>query len=146
MLKTYLKVTLFSLLAIALTFSAISYLLAQNLESSISKEKANTKNPISTSPESIIKGKALYSQYCKGCHGNDAVRDKKCPCTETFCPADLRNPKLWRMGEGAIFWTIRDGRKPMPCFGERLTEDQCWHIVNYLHSLPHDQKPSTSKE
>ncbi len=134
MLKTHPKISLFIIIAFSVLF-VITYCFAQNLETAITKEKANTKNPIPSCADSIEKGKAVYSQYCKGCHGPDAVRDKKTPCTETFCPANLRDPKLWRMGEGAVFWTIRDGRKPMPCFGERLSEEQCWHIVNYLHSL-----------
>ncbi|PWU06582.1 MAG: hypothetical protein C5B43_01540 [Verrucomicrobia bacterium] len=145
MLKKYPKTAFIILIGVSALF-AITYCIGQTLESSISKDKANTKNPIVSCPESIEKGKALYGQYCKGCHGPDAVRAKNCPCTESFCPADLRNPKLWRMGEGAVFWTIRDGRKPMPCFGERFTEENTWHIVNYLHSLGQNTSETDSKK
>lgn len=144
MLKPHQKVAFIFLIASVISFF-FSSSIAQSLESSISKEKVSTKNPIPKNPESIEKGKALYSQYCKGCHGPEAVREKNCPCTEKFCPANLRNAKLWRLGEGAIFWTIRDGRKPMPCFSDRTSEEECWHIVNYLHSLPPETKTGEAK-
>lgn len=143
MLKFHPLIT-FLIPFIASAMFIISFCLAQDFESTLSKEKIATKNPIKSCPESIKQGETLYSQYCKGCHGDHAIRQKNATCTPTFCPADLRNPKLWRLGEGAVYWTITDDRNPMPCFSHRLTDEQRWNIVNYLHSLTKEQKSDSS--
>lgn len=52
-------------------------------------------------------------------------------------PANLRKD-TWKYGTKAsgVFRIIREGTpNDMPGFSEKLTEDQTWHIVNYLKSI-----------
>jgi mono/diheme cytochrome c family protein len=37
--------------------------------------------------------------------------------------------------DGEIFYQISQGRKPMPGFKKRLTEEQRWQLVLYVRSF-----------
>lgn len=157
MLRSPLKqilavVALIFLLAIAALFAAQSVKDKKNSNdkkssgSAMSSEKANTKNPVLATPQSITAGEKIYTQYCKQCHGDRAIRDSSCVCTPTFCPANLRNPHLWKDGEGFVYWTLQEGRAPMPSFRGKLTDRQCWDVVNYLHSLAKEKIAQEDKD
>ena len=46
----------------------------------------------------------------------------------------LTNPEIWRQSDGALFWKISTGRADMPGFEDMLSEEQRWHVVNYLRA------------
>jgi mono/diheme cytochrome c family protein len=48
------------------------------------------------------------------------------------------------MTDGEIFWKIGEGRRPMPSFKKRLTDDQRWQLVNYVRSFA--PKPALAPE
>src|SRR5256884_7243374 len=51
-------------------------------------------------------------------------------------PADLTDPKLLRnVTDGEIFYQISQGRRPMPSFKNRLTQDQRWQLVLLVRSF-----------
>jgi mono/diheme cytochrome c family protein len=37
--------------------------------------------------------------------------------------------------DGEIFYQISEGRKPMPAFKRKLTEEQRWQLVLYVRSF-----------
>ncbi len=52
-------------------------------------------------------------------------------------PANLRKD-TWKYGTGdaGVFRIIREGTpNDMPAFDEKLTEEQTWHVANYLRSI-----------
>jgi mono/diheme cytochrome c family protein len=63
-------------------------------------------------------------------------------------PADLTDAgHMNTLTDGHIFYQISEGRKPMPSFKKRLTQDQRWQLVLLVRSLsqpatPSDMKPS----
>ena len=64
-------------------------------------------------------------------------------------PSDLTDPgKMSKLTDGEIYFQITEGRKPMPSFRKRLTEDQRWQLVVFVRSLaappaePRAQKPA----
>lgn len=93
------------------------------------------KNPISADEKSIAAGKAIYVRDCLSCHGvigrgdGPAAKDlpKKC--------GDLSDPKMWEQTDGALFWKISEGRAPMTGYEKLLSEEDRWHVVNYLRTL-----------
>ena len=34
-----------------------------------------------------------------------------------------------------MFWKITEGKKPMPSFEKLTTEDERWHVVNYVRTF-----------
>ena len=105
-----------------------------------------TKNPTAATPESIAKGKDLYLERQKGncifCHGetgsgNEATRERM-----RRKPADLTNKeRMTAMTDGEVFWKISKGIQGiMPAGERRMTEEERWHVVNYVRTLAKDKQ------
>jgi mono/diheme cytochrome c family protein len=51
-------------------------------------------------------------------------------------PASLIDAKhMSGVTDGELFYEISQGRKPMPSFKKRLTEEQRWQLVLFVRSL-----------
>ncbi len=93
------------------------------------------KNPVPPDEKSLATGKAIYVRDCLSCHGaagkgdGPAAKDlpKKC--------GDLSDPKQWEQTDGALFWKISEGKAPMTGYEKLLSEEDRWHVVNYLRTL-----------
>jgi mono/diheme cytochrome c family protein len=54
----------------------------------------------------------------------------------SLAPADLTDTRhMNTVTDGEIFYQISEGRKPMPSFKKRLTEDQRWGLVLLVRSF-----------
>ena len=96
------------------------------------------KNPVASSPESIKAGAASFGKYCKFCHNADAKGNGPMAPKDTH-PSDLTDAK-WDRGstDGEIFMVIKEGAGPkfdMKGFKSKMTDQEIWNVVNYLHSL-----------
>ena len=94
---------------------------------------AAKKNPIPTNAASIGRGKSVYTARCASCHGDSGKGDG--PSAKDFeeSPGDMT--KLGGQSDGALFWKISEGKKPMPPFASKLSEQQRWDLINYLRTL-----------
>jgi mono/diheme cytochrome c family protein len=97
---------------------------------------AARKNPIAPTQESIAAGQKIYSKTCTMCHGNSGDADGPAVIELNIHPAKLSDPQLATESDGALFWKITTGKKPMPAFGKRISETDRWHLVNYIRTLP----------
>ena len=97
---------------------------------------AAKNNPIASSHESIGAGQKIYSKTCAMCHGKGGDADGPAVIELNIHPAKLSDPKLATESDGALFWKITTGKKPMPAYGKRLSESDRWHLVNYIRTLP----------
>lgn len=101
-------------------------------------EAQKLKNPVPRTAESVARGRQLYQKSCRPCHGPTGKGDGPL-APEGSKPADLTDD-AWAHGssDGEIFLVIRDGAGPgsvMEPWGDRLSETDIWHVVNYLRSL-----------
>ena len=96
---------------------------------------AAKKNPIASTQESIAAGQKIYSKTCAMCHGKTGDADGPAVIELNIHPAKLSDPKLATESDGALFWKITTGKKPMPAYGKRLSETDRWHLVNYVRTL-----------
>jgi mono/diheme cytochrome c family protein len=100
-----------------------------------------TKNPVPTSEESVAKGKELYLERTKGncvfCHGETGSGNEANFPRLRRKPADLTNKeRMSAMTDGELFWKITKGITGiMPSMEKRLTEEERWHVVNYIRTL-----------
>ena len=100
-----------------------------------------TKNPTTVSPESIAKGKELYMERSKGncvfCHGDTGTGNEANMPRLRRKPADLTNKeRMTAMTDGEVFWKISKGIQGiMPAGEKRMTEEERWHVVNYVRTL-----------
>ena len=105
-----------------------------------------TKNPVPTSAESIEKGKTLYFEKTKGncvfCHGDTGTGNEANMPRLRRKPADLTNKeRMTAMTDGEVFWKISKGITGiMPAGEKRMTEEERWHVVNYVRTLAKDKQ------
>jgi mono/diheme cytochrome c family protein len=100
--------------------------------------KAATKNPVAATPQSIAAGKSLFGKYCRFCHGEDGKGDGP-QAPEGTHPPNLTDDK-WDHGssDAEIFAVIKDGVGPkydMKGFNSKITAQEMWNLVNYIHSI-----------
>lgn len=100
-----------------------------------------TKNPVATTPESVTKGKELFLAREKGncifCHGETGSGNEANLPRLRRKPADLSNKeRMTAMTDGEVFWKISKGITGiMPAGEKRLSEEERWHVVNYVRTL-----------
>jgi DMSO reductase family type II enzyme heme b subunit len=108
---------------------------------------------IDPSEESITRGRELFASDigCLRCHGEAGRGDGPSAFELTdsaghvIYPADLTQP--WRFRGGGqpedIYMRLRTGMpgSPMPSFADALTEEETWHLVNYVLSLSSAEPP-----
>ncbi len=97
--------------------------------------KARKKNPVTTSAESRRTGRTLFVKECLTCHGDTGSGDGPAAKDLEKNPGNLTDPKLWNESDGSVFFKITVGRRPMPAFRDMFTDEQRWHIVNYVRTL-----------
>ena len=105
----------------------------------LSKEErevaALRRNPIPATPASVQKGGELFVIYCTPCHGSQGKGNG--PVSTKFVPpADLTNADLQK-GRTDGYWQsyLSAGGAVMPSYGEALSAEERWHVVNFLRTL-----------
>lgn len=104
---------------------------------------ANTlHNPVPMNGQTLTAARELYVSNCQKCHG---VRgDGKVPPDATYFystkPTDFTNARrIDAMSDGEIFWKMTNGRKPMPAFKSKLSDEQRWELVNLIRVFAHPE-------
>lgn len=98
-------------------------------------EKART-NPLSPTEANLNAAKELYSNRCENCHGDKGKGDGSEAMMYDPTPSDLTNPsEMGKLTDGEIFYQITEGRKPMPSFKRKLSEEQRWQLVLLVRSF-----------
>ncbi len=97
--------------------------------------KLPQRNPIPATEQSVQLGHRLYRAHCAVCHGLDGRGDGPAAASLVPTPADLR--RTARMADPLLFSRITDGLPgtAMPAFRDVLSEEERWHVVNFLRAL-----------
>ena len=104
-----------------------------------------TKNPTKASEESIAMGKELYLDRQKGncvfCHGETGSGNEANLPRLRRKPADLSNKeRMTSMTDGEVYWKVTKGITGiMPAGEKRMSEEERWHVVNYVRTLAKDK-------
>jgi mono/diheme cytochrome c family protein len=124
--------------AAILGFGLSSLLGVVALDAQGSAEARKMKNPVASTSASVDAGKAAYQKYCRFCHGAEGLGDGP-SAPKGSKPSNLADAE-WVRGssDGEIFVVLRDGAGPkfeMKGFKGRMTDQDMWHVVNYIRSL-----------
>jgi mono/diheme cytochrome c family protein len=94
-------------------------------------------NPVKSSPASLTLGKERFLTMCTPCHGPEAKGGVTGPVATKFIPPpDLTNPELQKQRTDGYWHSyIMVGGAVMPAYGETMSSQEAWHVVNYLRSL-----------
>lgn len=113
--------------------TAVSVAIAAEEEWKAPARAAAKKNPVATDAPSIGRGKAIYTAECASCHGNSGKGDGPAAKDLEKTPGDMT--KLRGQSDGALFWKLTEGKKPMASFATKLSEQQRWDVINYMRTL-----------
>jgi mono/diheme cytochrome c family protein len=96
------------------------------------------KNPVPADAASVDAGKAVFTKYCRTCHGPEGKGDGP-GAPKDVHPANFTDAK-WDHGssDGEIFTTIKMGVPPkfdMDSWDGRIPDKDIWNLVNYIHTL-----------
>lgn len=98
---------------------------------------AENTNPIVATMASIAQGQQLFTENCVSCHGRLGQGDGVQLANVDAWRADLTAPHLYDHTEGELHWWISNGigGTLMPGFASELTDEEVWHLVNYVYFL-----------
>ena len=128
------------LAAISAFFLVLLYCLLAFTESGNSSAM---KNPIQMNAENIAAGKAIFVEYCSGCHGPRADGRGQQGLNLVPKPQNLRNTQFIRyLTDERMFTSISGGVRgtSMPAFEFILSEQKRWTVMTYVRSLTADDE------
>jgi mono/diheme cytochrome c family protein len=99
------------------------------------------RNPLTSTPETIAKGKALYhgKAFCLVCHGADgrglgSDLDLKGPLPRDFTDKEWQQART----DGELIWILKNGSAGTamaPFIPLVLTEEEAWQLISYIRDL-----------
>ncbi len=108
----------------------------------VPEEAKQLKNPLQPSPSALNSAKKIYLDKCANCHGDTGKGDGRDAARYDPQPANFTDPKLMSgVTDGELFYKISEGKKPMPVFKTKLSEDDRWQLVLLIRSFA--PRPST---
>ena len=121
---------------IALIFLSLGLAALHKTPWAVPQEAKERKNPLAPSEANRNAVKQVYADNCANCHGDTGKGDGTDAMMYDPPPADLTDAsKMSKVSDGEIFYQITEGRKPMPSFKKRLTEEQRWQLVILVRSF-----------
>lgn len=78
-------------------------------------------------------GAAIYKAKCQRCHGDDGMShtfDGKMTHAAAFNDAEIV-----KMQDADLIAVIKDGKKHMPAFGKKLSDEQIAAVLAYVHTM-----------
>ncbi|MBL8994917.1 MAG: cytochrome c [Spirochaetia bacterium] len=129
-----MRLSLFSLVSLVF-FVFFGTVFSDTMEWKASEKKSAVANPVAASAESVAAGKKVYIKECSSCHGPKGKGDG--PSSGDFATktTDITDAKFASQTDGAVFYKITVGRRPMPGFRDTLSDDERWNVVNYIRTL-----------
>lgn len=104
------------------------------------------RNPVPSNKEAIGAGMMIYMDHCQSCHGENGDGKGEKAEKLSVVPANFTDAKeMSRLTDGELFWKISHGRRPMPGFQDKLSDQERWQAVDYIRTfapLPKSSVPA----
>lgn len=121
---------------IGLIFMSIGFAAFQKPNWDAPPEIKQKKNPVAPSDAALKEAKSIFADRCANCHGDAGKGDGPDAMMYDPGPADLTDAKrMSKFTDGDLFYKITVGKKPMPSFEKRLSEQERWEMVLLVRSL-----------
>jgi len=134
--KLKMRKILFASLLALICFVLVYAALENNKPWVVPEEVKKLKNPLVPSESTLRSARGIYMEECAQCHGDHGKGDGPEAAMHDPHPSDITDSRhMSSITDGEIFYQISEGRKPMPSFKKRLTEDQRWGLVLLVRSF-----------
>lgn len=121
-----------SLAALVVMGIGLGLLLGSHLHNRLSPEEASRNNPVPPTPESIARGRMLFVQNCISCHGETGRGDGPLAAMLPLPPANLYDHVPYHPDQFFYNVITRGIGGIMPAFGNTISEEDRWNILNFL--------------
>jgi mono/diheme cytochrome c family protein len=139
--------TVMFLLVLAIVAAAIAYSALNNAPWSwpVPEEAKQLKNPLQPTAPVLKSASDVYADKCAHCHGDTGKGDGSDASRYDPTPMDFTDAKrISQATDGELFYKISEGKKPMPVFKNKLTEDQRWELVLLIRTFAKSATPPTT--
>ena len=110
----------------------LGLLIGSHVHDRLSTEEATQGNPVEATAESIERGRMIFARSCAMCHGETGRGDGPLAASLPLKPANLYDHVPYHP-DAFFFSVITNGLSGvMPAFGKSLSEEDRWHILNYM--------------
>ena len=94
------------------------------------------QNPLQPSDGALESIRPIYLDKCSSCHGDSGKGDGHDASLYDPRPSNFTDPKeMQSVTDGELFYKMTQGRRPMPSFRKRLTDEQRWQMVLLIRSF-----------
>jgi mono/diheme cytochrome c family protein len=81
-------------------------------------------------------GKSIYGDKCLKCHGEKGRGDGRKAADLEKKPADYTDKaKMAKFTDEDLKKAVKEGKKPMPAFGKKLTDEQIDTVIAYIRTF-----------
>jgi mono/diheme cytochrome c family protein len=102
----------------------------------VPEEAKQLKYPLQPTEPALKSAREVYVDKCAHCHGDTGKGDGRDAARYDPAPADFTDAKrMSAVTDGELFYKISEGKKPMPVFKTKLSEDQRWELVLLVRSF-----------
>jgi len=130
-LRKLLLACVFAAIVISIVFAAL-----QRSDWNVPEEAKQRKNPLPPSEAALQAAAATYRDKCAQCHGATGKGDGPEGKRHDPLPASFTDaPRMNAASDGELFYKMSKGRRPMPSFRTKLTEEQRWQLVLLIRSF-----------
>ena len=134
---------LFAAILVVICVLIANWLNQQSKPWVIPEEYQALHNPLPATATNLESARQLYRDDCAQCHGQSGKGDGPEAWMHRPAPADLTDrARMAKVSDGAVFYQITQGRRPMPAFKNRMTADQRWQLVLLLRSFSPPATPN----
>ena len=115
---------------------AIAFSIWENRPWAVSESARAMKNPIAPSAADLDSVRPIYRDKCSSCHGLNGRGDGHDASLYDPKPTDFTDARhMSAVTDGELFYKLTEGRKPMPSFKKRLSDEQRWRMVLLIRAF-----------
>ena len=126
---------LFAILLLVIA-GAIAFSIWENRPWTVPESARSLKNPILPSAADLDSVRPIYRDKCSSCHGLTGKGDGHDASLYDPKPTDFTDARhMSEVADGELFYKLTEGRKPMPSFKKRLSDEQRWRMVLLIRTF-----------
>jgi mono/diheme cytochrome c family protein len=115
---------------------AIGFFIWENRPWSVPESARAMKNPIPSTAADLDSIKPIYRDKCASCHGLTGRADGHDAARYDPKPTDFTDERhMSSVTDGELFYKLTEGRRPMPSFKKRLSDEQRWRMILLIRTF-----------